>query len=431
MALARAAALRVAVVGAGWAGLACAVRAVQAGHAVAVYETAEPGGRARSVATPDGRQFDNGQHILIGAYQRTLGLMHDVGVDAAAALERRPLMLVDARGHGLALPAGAPIPAFVRGVLAHRGWPLSTRLALLARCGLWAARGFRCAPAWTAARLAEGLPEAVRRELIEPLCVAALNTPAHEASAAVLLRVLRDALFGGPGSADLLLPRRGLSELLPGPAWRWLIEHGAACRSGVRVLAVQREAAGWSVQSAEGAERFDRIVLATPPLEAARLAEPHAAAWAAAARALRYEPIVTVYLDSTRRLPAPMLALADGPEAPGQFVFDLDLLGLAPRRLALVASGAAAWVERGVEASGPAALAQLRSAFGWAEDSGLEVVKVMTEKRATFRCTPQLDRPDMQVADALLAAGDHVAGPYPATLEGAVRSGEAAAAALA
>jgi predicted NAD/FAD-dependent oxidoreductase len=56
---------------------------------------------------------------------------------------------------------------------------------------------------------------------------------------------------------------------------------------------------------------------------------------------------------------------------------------------------------------------------------------VAAEKRATFRCTPGLQRPPAGVAPGLFAAGDYVEGPYPATLEGAVRSGVAAAAALA
>jgi squalene-associated FAD-dependent desaturase len=421
---------RIAIVGAGWAGLACAVRSVQAGHAVTVYETAEPGGRARSVALADGAVFDNGQHILIGAYRRTLGLMRDVGIDPAAVLERRPLALVDARGHGLVLPSGAAIPAFVRGVLGHRGWPLSTRMALLARCGRWAAMRFACPADWTAARLAAGLPQAVIRELIEPLCVAALNTPAAEASAKVLLRVLRDALFSGPGSADLLLPRCGLSDLLPVPTWRWLGGRGADLRPGVRVLAIERVSGEFRVQHAAGGEPFDAVVLATPPLEAARLADKHAPHWAAMARGLRYEPIVTVFAHRQRRLPAPMLALVEGPLAPAQFAFDLELLGVAPGRIALVVSGAAPWVERGLEATGRAAVAQLQGALGDDGRDTASVVKVMAEKRATFRCTPSLVRPKASIANGLWAAGDHVDGPYPATLEGAVRSGEAVAAAL-
>jgi predicted NAD/FAD-binding protein len=71
------------------------------------------------------------------------------------------------------------------------------------------------------------LPARLRDDLIDPLCVAALNTPAAEASASVLLRVLRDALFGGRGAADLLLPRATLDRLLPSPALAWLAARGA------------------------------------------------------------------------------------------------------------------------------------------------------------------------------------------------------------
>ena len=80
-----------AVVGAGWAGLAAAVRARQAGHQVTVFEMApRPGGRARSIGgVPEG--LDNGQHILIGAYSRTLSLMRDIGADPGTLLRRLPL----------------------------------------------------------------------------------------------------------------------------------------------------------------------------------------------------------------------------------------------------------------------------------------------------------------------------------------------------
>ena len=84
---------RVAVIGAGWAGLAAAVRAAQAGAQVSVFDMAgQWGGRARQVHTRSG-EFDNGQHILIGAYTRTLDLMRCVGADPALLLLRRPLVL--------------------------------------------------------------------------------------------------------------------------------------------------------------------------------------------------------------------------------------------------------------------------------------------------------------------------------------------------
>jgi squalene-associated FAD-dependent desaturase len=407
---------RLAVVGAGWAGLAAAVEAVDRGFAVTVFEMApQAGGRARGLDVA-GMALDNGQHILIGAYTETLALMRRVGADPDGLLERMPLVLADAQGRGLVLPPGAAVPAFLRGVLGARHWPVSARLALLAAAARWRLGGFRCDAGWSVDRLTQGLPAVVRAELIEPLCVAALNTPAAQASAQVFLRVLRDALFAGPGSADLLLPRASLDALLPAPACAWLARRGAVLQRGRRVQAVVPEGGAWQLDG----ERFDAVVLAASAAENARLAQPVAPAWAATAQGLRHEPIVTVYARAAgARLRTPMVALAAGDDAPAQFVFDRGRLGGHEGLLAFVASGAQPWVDRGADATASATVAQARRELGW----DIEVLRVVTEKRATFRCTPALARPGPVVAPALHAAGDHVDGPYPATLEGAVRSG--------
>ncbi len=425
---------KVAVVGGGWAGLAAAVEATQRGHQATLFEmAAQLGGRARRVRI-DGFELDNGQHILIGAYTETLRLLDAVGVNTAQAFVRTPLSLVGPDGRGLQLPRGSATLAFVRGVLAQRGWAWGDRLRLLMQAGGWALHGFRCAPALTVAQLTARVPESVRLDLIDPLCIAALNTRSTEASAEVFLRVLRDALFAGPGSADLMLPRLRLSELLPEPAATWLAGAGASLRMGTRVERLERVApddrsdspgAAWRVDG----EPFAHVVLATPPGEAARLAAGLCPEWAQTAAAMRYEPIVTVYLHSEdTRLPRPMLSLrSDAAQSPAQFVFDLGALGGPTGLLAFVISGAAPWVERGAEATLTATLVQARSVLGDRLRGPLAVVKLLTEKRATFRCTPALRRPDAQLAPGLQAAGDYVAGPYPATLEGAVRSGVAAA----
>jgi len=413
---------RVAIVGAGWAGLAAAVRASEAGHAVTLFEmAAQPGGRARGVAVDD-LVLDNGQHILIGAYQRTLALMQTVGADAKLLLTRLPLTLVYPDGRGLRLPAGPALTGFVRAVAGCQGWTWGDRVALLMAAGGWMARGFRCHPALTVDALCRDLPPRVRELLIDPLCVAALNTPAQQASAAVLLRVLHDALFSGPGAADLLLPRRPLSELLPEPALRWLAAAGVALRLGTRVQKLAPAGAGWKLDG----QAFDAVVLACSAAEAARLANNVASAWSARAGRLGYEPIVTVYLRCAgARWATPMLALVEGPEAPAQFAFDHGALGGHAGLFAFVVSGARAWVERGLEATGAAVLRQAAALL-----PGASVMRVLAEKRATFRCTPGMDRPPMHIATGLLAAGDYIEGPYPATLEGAVLSGEAAAQAL-
>ena len=417
---------RVAIVGAGWAGLAAAVQATRRGHAVTVFEAARtPGGRARSLplALPDGRQVcvDNGQHILIGAYVETLALMEAVGVDLHAGLLRLPLVLRDTLGHGLALPAWpAPWDAFA-GILAAHGWSAGDKLSLLRAAVGWQRSGFRCDPALTVAELTHALAPRVREALVDPLCVAALNTPADRASAQVFLRVLRDALFGrghgGWGGSNLLLPRQDLGSLFPRAASSWLQAHGAQVRLGARVQRLAREAQGWSVDG----EAFDAVVLACPSLDAARLvAESDAAApdWVEAARSLAFEAIATVYAWGGPRLAQPMLALHGGP---AQFVFDRGQLGGPAGLLAFVASAS----PREKEVLQAEVLAQA-AALGWR----VQPLQTVVEKRATFACVPGLRRPTITVAPGLWACGDYVEGPYPATLEGAVRSGLAVGEAL-
>lgn len=414
----------VAVVGGGWAGIAAAVRAVDAGHRVTLYEMASVlGGRARGVEL-DGVELDNGQHLLIGACRDTLALMRQVGADPAALLHRMPLSLTFPDGSGLQLRPGRPVPALLGAVWRRRGWGLRERVALLRAAGGWAARGFGCDPSWTVGRLCAALPAALRRDLIDPLCIAALNTPADRASASVFLRVLRDALFDGAGAADLLLPRASLARLLPTPAQRWLADHGARVCTRHRVHAIEPDGARWRVDGMPA----DAVVLACTAHEAARLVRTAAPAWAEVAAAFEHEPIVTVYLRSRgTRLPRPMTALHDGADAPAQFVFDHGAIGATAGTFAAVVSGAAAWIERGLDATARAVQAQLVAALGphWREPP--VVLRTLAERRATFACQPGLRRPPACIATGLWAAGDYVEGPYPSTLEGAVRSGGRAA----
>lgn len=411
-----------AVVGAGWAGLATAVLATRLGHQVTVLEAARTlGGRARSldVALPDGRtaRLDNGQHILIGAYRHTLSLMQSLGVEPADVLQAIPLALRDAQGRGVALPAGPPGLAIAWGIATARGWSWRDRLALLRAAAAWRRAGFRCAPHLSVGELCERLPPRVVRELVEPLCVSALNTPIGQASASVFLRVLRDALLG-PGwgrwaASSLLLPRAPLGELLPEAAARWLAAQGATLRLGHRAALLVQSPTGWLVDG----DAFDAVVLACPARDALRLVEDNgidALAWQAQARALRHEAIATVYAQGEGRLPAPLLTLASGPQAPAQFVFDRGQLGGPAGLLAFVASaceGERETIERQV-------MDQAR-ALGW---NDLQPLRTVVEKRATFACTPGLVRPGIGIAPGLWAAGDWVEGPYPATLEGAVLS---------
>lgn len=422
---------RVAVIGGGWAGMAAAVALAESGRQVTVYEAARQwGGRARALVldTPDGAlTLDNGQHILIGAYRDCLALMRRVGVDTEAALLRLPMALRHADGTGLAFPDLPPPFDALAGILGARGWRWRERLALLGWAAHWRRRDFRCDAQASVADLCATLPAKLMQEFIEPLCVSALNTPPAQSSGAVFLRVLRDALFSGRGGSNFLLPTCDLGTLFPTTAAAWLQARGHALRLGVRVAQLQADGNGWLVDG----ERFDAVLLATPTNEAARLAgqTDSLQAWSARTAALAHTAIATVYARTARpeqRLaPAlPLLALRPGPDAPAQFVFDRGHLGGPAGLMAFVVSASTA-SRADTEAQ---VLAQAARELGW---HGMQALTTVIDKRATFACTPGLQRPCQALAPGLLACGDYVDGPYPATLEGAVRSGMAAAQALA
>jgi predicted NAD/FAD-binding protein len=330
-------------------------------------------------------------------------------------------------GSGLRLPSGHAALAFVRGVLAWRDVPLADRLKLLGLAARWRWQGFRCDPSWTVADLARGCPATVFAQLLDPLCVAALNTPADRASAQVLLNVLRDALFSAPGAADLLLPRVPLQALLPQPALAWLQRHGTSWHPGHRVQHLKRDGERWQLDG----EGFDHVVLACTAVEAARLLAPWAPDWAALAATFRYEPIVTVWVQAPSvHWPQAMTVFTTraGKPAAAQFGFDLGQLGGEAGLFTMVISGASTWTALGHDAIAQAVLQQWTTAFGSAAPAS--VLAVRTEKRATFACLPQLQRPGAQPLPGVSVAGDHVQGHYPATLEGAVRSGLEAARAI-
>ena len=428
--------MKIAIIGAGWAGMVAAVEATQAGHTAIVFEATHAlGGRARALngALPDGTPvtLDNGQHILIGAYTDTLRLMRQVGVAVETAVLRQPMTLLFPDTKGLRFPAWpTPLDALA-GILTARGWSMADKGSLLRSATSWQLRGFQCAASLSVAQLCQGLRPRVLAELIEPLCVSALNTPAERASAQVFLRVLKDALFGVQGGSHLLLPRLDLSALFPSAAARWFTQRGGQLHLGSRVDAIEAQGAQWRLQG----EAFDAVILATSASESARtlinsaslathLIAEQFQQWSRPAQALQFEAIATVYAwGAGARLAQPMLTLRSEASAPAQFVFDRGQLGGPPGLLAFVVSASSG----GREALQAQVLQQAQSQLGLT----LHAVQTIVEKRATFACTPGLQRPSQQIAPGLLACGDYVDGPYPATLEGAVRSAMAAVAQLA
>jgi squalene-associated FAD-dependent desaturase len=455
----------IAIVGGGWAGMAAAVAATQAGHHATVFEASHAlGGRARVVSgshtstLPDGTpvSLDNGQHILIGAYSETLKLMQTVGVNLEKALLRMPLTLQFPDKTGLKLPDW-PAPWMVGldaawGIATAKGWTWGDKLALLRAASGWQRGGFSCSQHLSVLQLCERsspkITPRVMAELIEPLCLSALNTPMADASAQVFLRVLQDAMFSPNiqidsktsfGSANLLMPTRDLSNLFPHPAAAWLLKHGGKILLGERVESIDYSNTGWQISATTVKQTFDAVLLAGSPsnmaltavniayaatnniaIELEHLLRREVQDWQNSVKALQYEAIATVYAYSKgAKLPQPMLALRSDTGAnaqqPAQFVFDRGQLGGEVGLLAFVISAA----QGDRLALQEKVIAQGKSQLNLPD---LQPIQTIIEKRATFASTPDLLRPSNQIAPGLLVCGDYVAGPYPATLEGAVRS---------
>jgi len=412
--------------------MAAAVAAVQAGHQVTLWEASRTlGGRARALPAtlPDGTPvlLDNGQHILIGAYRECLRLMALVGVDPAQSLLRMPLTLRFPDGDGIALPRWPfPLDALA-GIASARGWDWRDKLALLLQALRWQVGSFHCAADLSVADVCRDLTPRVLADMIEPLCVSALNTVAAESSGAVFLRVIRDAVFGGSGSSHLMLPLVDLSSLFPSAAAVWLAQHGATLHAGARVQALEQDGDRWSIDG----ETCDRVLLAVAAPDATHLLQASLPQWTDASqrsaghwldftRQLHHMPIATVYAwAADARLQRPMLALRSGP---AQFVFDRGQLGGPAGLLAFVISAS----------EGDRAMLQVQVLEQATEQLGLQLQAVQTviEKRATIACTPGLQRPAMEIVNGLHACADYVDGPYPSTLEGAVRTALACVAAI-
>jgi squalene-associated FAD-dependent desaturase len=443
----------VAIVGAGWAGLAAAVALTRRGIPVTVFEASRHlGGRARRVSLNEGEDeihLDNGQHILIGAYQATLKMMRAVGARPGHLLSRIPLELKYTDGFHLRAPLlPYPLNLAVALFAAYR-MPMASGLSALKFMRALQARKFRVAPDRSVAQLlAEHAQDAVLcTHLWEPLCVSALNTPPARASAQVFANVLRDGLTGARHNSDLLVPRTDLGALFPEPAAHFVSTHGGIVHTGTPVRGISHTNGRFRVDGRP--EDYSRVIIAVAPQHAAALLSPLEAgcpALAAARQAIEridYEPIVTCYLQYPPGVTTwrPMLGFTDGIV---QWAFDRgQILTPDPYRkpdtpcsglIAAVISASGSHEDLDNDALAAQVHEEIRGTL-WAR-KGVDVVprwtRVIREKRATFSCTPDLQRPaGVTPLAGLLLAGDYVASDYPGTLEAAVKSGIAAAAAVA
>ena len=417
---------RVAIIGGGYAGCAAAVELVDAGIPVTLYEAGQVlGGRARRVEV-DGKIIDNGQHLLVGAYTELLRLIERVHVHPDSVIARLPLALVIKGGARLRLPR-LPAPfdralglLFAGGLSLHEKWALLQLMRAIERTQ-FRLDGDPPLAAWLAAM---GQPQTLVHAFWEPLCLAAMNTPVALASAQVFVNVLRDSLLGPPGAADMVLPIVDLSALFPEAAAEHIRARGGVVQRSTRVLEVAVHGDNgekWRV----GKDLYTHVIIATSPRHAAPLVLPHDPQAVDRIAALSYQPITTVWLQFSGkvRLPRPMIGLYG---ATAQWVFDRGQITGDPGLLAVVISADGEHVHLDRDTLQRRIIGDLHARLGVKENP--QSVHVITERRATFACLPNMRRPAMRTrANRLLLAGDYVEGDYPATLEGAVRSGIAAA----
>ena len=422
--------MRVAVIGGGCAGLAAAAALAERGVSVTVFEAAKQlGGRARGLNWK-GKRLDNGQHILIGAYRDTLHLMQMAGVNADAALMRLPLQLIQHRQFRLRASTRLPAPLHIlSGLLRAEGLGHRERLAALRLMVVLRLSNFRLKQdeALGAFLARHRQPERVTRWLWEPLCLAALNTPVAQASTQVFLNILRDSFSKTKNDSHLLLPRVDLSGLFIEPLGRYILTHEGEIRLGATVTAIRQQDEGYSVECAEENQYFSHVVAAVPPFRLPDLVAqlPQLVQSTRQCTSYDYQPIYSVYIQypDSVRLPFPMIGLTGGH---AQWVLDRGGLDGQSGLLAVVISAEGPHQKLTQEALAEAVMRELAHAFPELPQPLWH--KVIAEKRATFACTPNLQRPAQQTDLAnFYFAGDYTAGDYPATIEGAVRSGIACA----
>jgi squalene-associated FAD-dependent desaturase len=444
----------IAVIGAGWAGCAAAITLAAAGQTVQLIEAGPvAGGRARRVVR-HGLPLDNGQHLLLGAYRSTRELVARLHPDppwTAAPLAFGPW---GANQPGaLALRAWRlPAPlGLLAGLLTAGGLSWGERVATLRWFGALKAAGYHCPDGMTVTELTAAMPTRVSAGLWHPLCLAALNTQPDVASAQVFANVLRDAFDGRARDTEVLRPSVDLSALVGDATSKFLEARcgvtllrtsATVISTGSDRLVIACNGEPYAVRAAIVAVGPHQLAAVLAPLGDGDSAPAEVRRTLDALYGLAYEPITTVYLGYAGALTPPKIpALTRLDDAPGQWLFDRrDILARAAPEaptlahlLAVVISAAGPHGKLDAHQLVQAVDRQLRRlrpdmpALAWSQ--------VIAEQRATYACTHAAVALRRSINTApllpgLFLAGDYLDIDYPATLEAAVRSGNAAARAL-
>ena len=406
------------VVGAGLAGLAAAIRLLELRQPVVLYEAAQQaGGRCRSYLDRGlGRVIDNGNHLLLSGNLSTLRYLEAIG--AADGLSgppepRFPFLDLASGERWVVRPNRGRIPVWLLQP-ARRVPGMRLRDAL----GAW--RLARAGPGQTVADcLDPGAP--LWRRFWAPLARAVLNTPPEQGSARLLWAALQESFARGGAGCRPLIARTSLAASLIDPALQRLAEAGATVAFGHRLRAVLRQdgrACGLDFGQRQvelGVQ--DRVILALPPGQTGALLPEIAVPEASHA-------IVNGHF----RLAAPA-RLPGGGQLLGLIGGTAEWLFVRDELVSLTASAADALADQPSEAIAARFWADTAAALNLPA-APQPPVRIVKERRATFAQTPAAvaRRPGTETALAnLYLAGDWTATGLPATIEGAVRSGQRAA----
>jgi hydroxysqualene dehydroxylase len=398
------------VIGAGLAGLSAAIALRHAGCAVTVLEAGPAaGGRCRSYFDRElGLRIDNGNHMLLSGnyaafeYLDTIGSRETMVMPPVALF---PFIDLATGQRWNVKPNAGRLPWWIlaRGRRVP-GTHLADYLALK-----------KLARVQTEATVAASITDsALYRRLIQPLAIAALNTPPDVALARLLGSVMQETLLLGGGACVPAVPRVGLSESLVDPAVHWLRQRDAEVICSRRIASLRIEADRVvAVETADGAVPVERVVLAVPPWVAVDLLPGVTAP-------TEFQAILNIHfrVDADPG-PTGFIGLIGGT---AEWVF------VKRGHVSVTISAANRLAELSAEAIADAVWPDVRTALDLHDP--MPAWRVVKERRATFAATAEQERlrPGARTQHAnLVLAGDWTATGLPATIEGAIRSGRTAA----